>query len=413
MALFREEALESKKPKLYGEVHIPTNIKYASLSGLTLAFMALLVLLGLYGDYSKSETVVGHLVPTKGLVKIQAFKAGTLQALYVEQGVKVVKGDALFSVDTALIGSAGQSIQQIGLNTIVEQLALLAKKGGLGKRRLNSDLAVLWAEQEIFERSLSSVAERLALQRQLKTSTEKTFEDSEGLRKSGYISRVEFESRRQAFIVAQQHVRTIEHELVIARNKLDGIKLIHEQRVIEFDQKVGQLDTEILLLKQRRAEIEGERNFSLHAPVSGTITSVLTAVGKAVGPLEALVTILPEGGGLQAELFVPSRAIGFIEVGQEVKLAYDAFPYQQYGTFTATIVSITRTMLLPEEVDSGFPIEEPVYRVFAAVTLQEVAARGQKLSFRPGMRVDATIVLERLTLFGWLWQSAVGAGGRA
>jgi|GEM_PF-4897225 len=413
MALFREEALGNRKLKLHGEVHIPTNVKYASLSGLALAFMALLIVLGLFGDYSKSERVIGHLVPTKGLVKIHAFKSGTMEALYVDQGVTVDKGDILFSVNTSSIGVAGQSIQQIGLDTIEKQQVLLTKKLKLSERRLTSDLAVLRAEQVIFEHGYSSAAARLVLQKQLKNSAEETFEDSDALRVSGYISRVEFESRRQAFITAQQRVGTIEQELVIARNKLDGVTITREQRQIEYDQAVGQIETEILLLKQRQAEIEGEKNFSLQAPVSGTVTSVLTAVGKTVGPQDALVTILPEGGGLRAELFVPSRAIGFIEVGQEVKLAYDAFPYQQYGTFKATIVSITRTMLLPEEVDSGFPIDEPVYRVFASVNLQEIAARGEQLSFRPGMRVDATIVLEQLTLFGWLWRAAVGAGGRA
>ena len=43
------------------------------------------------------------------------------------------------------------------------------------------------------------------------------------------------------------------------------------------------------------------------------------------------MTLTPRGGALRAELYVPSRAIGFVKSGQRVRLLYDAFPYQKFG----------------------------------------------------------------------------------
>jgi hypothetical protein len=42
---------------------------------------------------------------------------------------------------------------------------------------------------------------------------------------------------------------------------------------------------------------------------------------------------------LQAEIYIPSRAIGFVKPGQEVRLLYDAFPYQRFGAYRGRVVA--------------------------------------------------------------------------
>lgn len=412
MTLFRDEALAHRRPKLYGEVRIPTHVSHAALSALAFSLLIALTIGGLVGSYAKTERVSGQIVPTKGLVKIQSSKPGTLAHLYVEQGTPVEKGTPLVSVDTSFIDAQGQSIQQIGIDTLDKQLTLLKRKHALENERFDADMAVFDAEERTLSQGLSLLENRLALQQELTGSAQQTFEDSEDLRTRGYISRVEFEGRRQAYITAQQQVSSIEQEIALDQSKLKGLALERVERRVDFEQQLGQIETEVLALERSRAEIAGEGTFSLQSPVAGTVTSVLASIGKSVVPQESLVTILPEGGGLQAELYVPSRSIGFLKVGQTVKLAYDAFPYQQYGTFDAVVTSITRTMLLPDEVNAGFLLDQPAYRVYAAVHEHVIPTGTDAVSIRPGMRFDASIVLEKSSLFGWVWQSVTGVGGR-
>src|SRR3546814_10277229 len=62
------------------------------------------------------------------------------------------------------------------------------------------------------------------------------------------------------------------------------------------------------------------------------------------------MVVLGDDARLDVELFAPSRAIGFARVGERVRLMYDAFPYQQFGTFGGTVTRISRTALGPDEI---------------------------------------------------------------
>ena len=53
-------------------------------------------------------------------------------------------------------------------------------------------------------------------------------------------------------------------------------------------------------------------------------------VGLAI-PGAILFNIVPSSSRLQANLYAQSRAFGFINRGQAVKLKVDAFPYQKFG----------------------------------------------------------------------------------
>ena len=105
-----------------------------------------------------------------------------------------------------------------------------------------------------------------------------------------------------------------------------------------------------------------------------------------------------------AELFIPSHAIGFMEKGQEVKLLYDAFPYQFFGSHHATIVKVTETILSPNEIIAPFVVREPVYRVIAEIAKETINARGKEIALQSGMTLKANVVLERRSLLDWMME---------
>lgn len=119
-------------------------------------------------------------------------------------------------------------------------------------------------------------------------------------------------------------------------------------------------------------------------------------------PSVSLMTIIPEGSDLEAVLYAPTRAIGFVEKGQETRLLLDAFPYQRFGSFEATITEVSRTVLDPREADVPFKIEEPVYKVKAKLRKQVVNAYGEDIPLQPGMTLTGNIVLERQSFLDWI-----------
>ena len=100
-------------------------------------------------------------------------------------------------------------------------------------------------------------------------------------------------------------------------------------------------------------------------------------------PQRLQLEIIPEGSEFRAELYVPARAIGFVEVGQTVRLLDDAFPYQHFGSYSGRVIEISQTILT--SADSGGPIRltEPAYKVIAAVDKTYIDAFDKKVPFSP------------------------------
>src|SRR5262245_25891261 len=123
---------------------------------------------------------------------------------------------------------------------------------------------------------------------------------------------------------------------------------------------------------------------------------------KSSHPQRPQLEIVPEHARLQAELFVPARAIGFIEPGQSVRLLFDAFPYQHFGTYRGKVVRVSQTILMTSDTGGPIKLNDPTYRVIASLERQDIDAHGKKIALQPDMLLRADIVLEWRSLMDWL-----------
>ena len=156
-------------------------------------------------------------------------------------------------------------------------------------------------------------------------------------------------------------------------------------------------------LEGKKTELSGRSAYTISSSVEGKVLSIsMDSIGRSVQSGQPFLTILPAGSVLEAELFVPSRAIGFVEKGQQVKLLYDAFPYQFFGSHNATITAVTESILAPGEILAPFELKEPVYRVTANIEKKTIDARGKEIILQSGMTLRANIILERRSFLDWL-----------
>ncbi|MFL6844306.1 MAG: HlyD family efflux transporter periplasmic adaptor subunit [Allosphingosinicella sp.] len=153
----------------------------------------------------------------------------------------------------------------------------------------------------------------------------------------------------------------------------------------------------------------GEGSYTLTAPCRGIVTAVAARPGQPAEPGQPLMVVVPDGATPRAELYVPTRAAGFLAAGQEVRLAVDAFPYQQFGTRTARIAAVSR-VAVPRRLADGRSV--PVYLVSADLDRPWVAAFGRRHGLLPGMTLTARIVTERQSLAEWLFEPLFAARGR-
>jgi membrane fusion protein len=146
------------------------------------------------------------------------------------------------------------------------------------------------------------------------------------------------------------------------------------------------------------------------APISGRILTSNAENGMVTNADTNLFTIAPDGGKLNARLLVPSRAVGFLKIDQEVKLAIDAYPYQRFGTTSARVSRISGSTVLPGQVDVPFGFQEASYLVDAKLQSDWIVAYGKKVNVANGMQFTADIVIDRRNLLQWLLDPLYAAG---
>jgi membrane fusion protein len=124
---------------------------------------------------------------------------------------------------------------------------------------------------------------------------------------------------------------------------------------------------------------------------------------------------VPKGTRWRAYLFVPSEAIGFVRVDDPVLLRYRAYPYQKFGQYQASVVSIARTALSANELSaSGIQSasSHTYYRITVALKSQTVTAYGKPQPLEAGMTLQADILQDRRRLYEWVLEPLYSMTGK-
>lgn len=400
--LFRNEVLEAQRQRLHGDVLIVTPLSVGVFTGCLLVVLVAVGTFAFLGTYARAERVPGYLVPSKGLVRVAPPRSGVLRDARARVREKVEAGQVLAVVQSEAPSLAGDTAAAIALQSLGHQRHLLERQIRLEKDRLTRERSRLQAARDSLGAQLESFAEQRELQREITGSARSAFEKVHGMLEGGFISVVESERRRQSWLAHHLEEKRQARQLTELRARLTDV----DHQLAMFPQevalRVSRLESQLADIEQREAELEGRRGYVVKAPVAGTIASIRDLPGAVVSPQRPLASILPAGSELEAELFVPSRAAGFVATGQPVRLLYAAFPYQRFGTHEGVIRHIAPAITPATEADVPFNLVEPCYRVAVRLRSQEVMAFGRSFRLQPGMLLEANIILERRSFFGWL-----------
>jgi membrane fusion protein len=125
-----------------------------------------------------------------------------------------------------------------------------------------------------------------------------------------------------------------------------------------------------------------------------------------------LLSILPEESKLEGLLYVPSRAVGFVETGNKVLMRYQAYPYQKFGQYSGTVREIARTALQPDELKLLGTPEETYYRIVVTLDAPYVMAYGKQVPLQDGMQLEADILLDTRKLYEWVLEPLYSLTGK-
>jgi membrane fusion protein len=402
--LFRQEAIDAQREKLLGEVSLARPVPTWVFTALALAFAALLVGFMFWGEYTRRERVEGFVALDEGAAPILAPEAGTLVELMVHEGDEVPAGSpiARLSLERGTASGATSadlvqrelSMRVANLEAEKEGVRLLAEQQKEQLRRRVDDL----------KKELAQADAEIRLQTSRVASAREDFQRTQQLVKDGFVSDTAMTAKRNEQLDQQVKLETlrrgratIERDLRSAQSDLPTVDLRARQQIDQLMRERGELQQSLVQEESRRETV-------IRAPIAGIVTNIAVARGASLAADAPVATVLPAGSGLKAQLLVPTRAIGFVQPGNEVVMRYDAFPFQRFGQYRGTVRDVSRTVWSPGERVGPMTVREPVYRIDVKLDRQTVAAGGQEVALRPGMLVNADILLERRSVFEWIFE---------
>lgn len=407
--LFRPEAADYQQLRQAGSVVMLRPVATTVLFWCLAAIVALIAIFLFFAQYARKETVVGYLAPTAGVARVFVSRTGIVTAVHAREGKTVEAGQPLLTVAIDQTMADGKNVDAVLLDTLARQKAALLEQtamqdGRAGSERTRLEAQIAGAREAIthLDAQIVAQAERIRLSANIVQSVE-------GLRGKGFISEIDYTRRRESLIENKQSLSALNQQIAARRAELAQATAALEQLPATISDKTQSLRNLVAETEQRLAEIDGRRAFVVRAPVAGRVSTMQAAVGRAVDPRQLQLSILPHDSVLQAELFVPARAIGFVRAGQEVRVLYDAFPYQHFGTYRGRVTGVARTMLSGTDLAGPVALKEPAYKVVVMLDRQDVDAYGAPVPLQPDMLLKADIMLDRRSLLTWLLDPLLSA----
>ncbi len=413
--LFRQEVMQARQSRRLGGIVLGQALSLWLLTALASACALVVVLFLVFADYTRRTRVTGQLVPSLGMATVHAPSSGVLSEVRVAEGEDVAAGDVLAVIQTpratlsggdtsrALLAAIAERQGSIVLGTRSQRELLVAQRDGLAEQK-----AMLDAE-------LSKLVGELATRRAQQRLAAEALERYRQLRSRQYVTELQVQQQEAAALEQTAAVQALERQALALRRQLAQLDQAHAEvpsRMAALD-AAGQRDSAVL--SQESLEAGSRAEAVIHSQVDGVVSMLLGQPGQAVQAGQPVLSVMPAGGMLEAHLLVPSRAVGFIEPGDEVLLRYQAYPYQKFGHQAGRVVRISRSALSGAELGTlvgNAPPAEPLYRIVVSLERPTVRAFGREEPLKAGMLLDADILGERRALWEWAIEPLYSLTGR-
>lgn len=409
-SLFRQEVLTQQNNSGLGDVKLITPPSATFLIMVAATIGILLIAFAVWGEYTRKVHVTGLLVPDKGLIKVLPPLAGTLIEKRVKEGQHVKQGDVLFVL------SADRSTPVITNTQATTLHQLNERRASYEAERTTQDEIDTLQQSSLKARIEAAIYEITLIDDELKTrstrleSAEQTAARFAELAQKQYVPELQAQQKYEEMLEQRAQLQEMQRRRASLVQQRAALSVELETSALRASVQRAAINRNLALLEQERVALEAQRLVIIAAPADGQVTAIVAEQGQYALPTTPLLTILPSGASLQAQILVPSRSIGFIAPQQSVALRYQAFPYQHFGNHKGRVVEISKTLIAPNE--TSLPVSEPVYRITVALESQTIRARDKNMPLQAGMLLDADVWLERRSIIQWIFAPLYTLSGK-
>jgi len=318
-------------------------------------------------------TATGQVMPIQAVKIIQHVDGGRIASIDVLDGQEVKKGQVLMRLNDVEASAEYQSLsaKYWMLFVRVERLRAL-----LGSRKANfshvpAQFSDLVNEQEF---TLRTAKEQISqLESEISLLSEISLIRSE-------LAQEKLATRVQA-LDAKRNLTQAQSELLRYRKaNMDDLNLSTSD--------LAQTEEQMNKLRDRLERME------VVSPIDGVVQDLkFRTQGGVVAPGAILMNVVPLDGKMHAEVRVQPIDIGFVKVGEEVRLKITTFDFMRYGTISGKVIMVSANNSVDEKQNSYF-------KVIVSLPQNYVGDKGHAIT--PGMMVQADIITDRQSVLRYL-----------
>lgn len=401
--------------------------------------VSLLVGLGLWAVFGHLDIVAtadGKLVPDSYLKIVQPAEGGVVREILVVEGASVRAGQPLLRLDSSVSEADTRAMRAEFAARNLQLRRIDAELADSALRRQPEDPDDAYARAEAqFHANRQSYQDALAQERatidrtgkdlsaaiEVQTKLQRTVpiyrtmsERFGTLRQEGFVSELFHLEKERERIEKEQDLKAQDFTVESLRASLGQAQQRFAQVTSNYRQQLhaerAQTDAQMKKVTEDLAK-QMYRNtlVELTAPQAGVVKDLAAhTLGTVVSPGTVLLSLVPHGDLLQADVMVKNLDAGFVRAGQAARVKVVSYPFQKYGMIDGQVIRVSPDASetgggRPEESDvEGKTTIQSTYRVRIALRAQSMRLATTELPLVPGMQVTAEIKLGERTVLEYL-----------
>ncbi|MEO8431051.1 MAG: HlyD family efflux transporter periplasmic adaptor subunit [Acidobacteriota bacterium] len=368
-----------------------------SLATVLISLFAVLAIAALAVHVPETISAQFVIVPVRGTDPVRAFRDGIVTEARVRDTQTVRAGETLFVITSPAIGD--RAAESAGLQA---QLAGAGERSGNVRTRYENEQRARDEEESrlrirlaSLEKTIQMNTQQLSIAAELAERQKKAFD--EGISSWSDLARVRLEINRLQIEAQQAQAERDEIRRAVAKSAHENLARQSEFRESERSaaEDLGKARVRTTMLEKELAQTGNQ--LTAAAPCAGSVVKTnIRGVGAVVREGDVLAEVACRGERLEAELTIPQDGMALLRPGQDVKLLYDAFPYQRYGVRLARVRWVS-------PAGTGEP-GKASFRALADLKETDVPVRGQRRPVESGMGGRARIIVGRRSLVSYVFE---------
>lgn len=333
----------------------------------------------------------GQVIASARTQVIQSANDGVIEALLVQEGERVKKGQVLARLDR----SQAEAAYQDSLGKVAALSAALVRLQAevFGRplefpANVRAHPAFVANQTELFQRRQNALKAEISALEDSRRLVKEELDLSKPLLATGDIGKTEI-------IRLQRQEAELNGQITNRRNKY------FQDAQAEMTKAEEDLATQEQVLAERTATYE---RTEILAPADGLVKSIqMTTPGAKVRPGDIVMELLPTDSALVVEAKLKPADIAFVRNDLPAAIKLDAFDYSVYGVLHGKVTYISPDALT-EKTQAG---DHVYYRVHIRINQDALLQRnrerpGKPVAIQPGMTATIEISTGSQTVLAYL-----------